>query len=153
MDDFYSILGCRDTATEEEIKACVKAARLRYHPDRSGGGDPVTNQRFLAIEKAWSVLRSPEHRKCYDSVRAQNRLMEYSAGAPIQSELNLDEFTFESNSDKSNPSDDPLDGVYWATCRCGGTYVLESVAVCCKVPFVPCSNCSLVTRVTYPDSK
>ncbi|THD20063.1 Ring finger protein 113a [Fasciola hepatica] len=144
MEDLYEILGCPETASEEEVKACVKAARLQYHPDRSGGGNPVTNEQFRAIERAWAVLKSPDLRKRYDCVRAQNRLMEHSAGAPIQSELDLNEFTFEANTDRPNSPDSPLDGLYWAPCRCGGTYMLESVAVCCKAPFVPCSDCSLV---------
>ncbi|CAL8107667.1 unnamed protein product [Calicophoron daubneyi] len=98
---------------------------------------------------AWKVLQSPETRKNYDSLYSQFSLMKESAGLPVQAELKLEDFTFD-RSDSDNTGSDHLKGSYWFPCRCGGSYVLDSLAALCKAQFVPCSDCSLVVRILYP---
>jgi molecular chaperone DnaJ len=60
--DPYAVLGVRPEATTEEIKAAYRSLVKRHHPD--AGGD---DQRILALNAAWEVLRDGERRRRYDA--------------------------------------------------------------------------------------
>ncbi|KAF5395155.1 hypothetical protein PHET_06893 [Paragonimus heterotremus] len=158
MEDLYAIVGCSRSASTDEISRHVKQARLRYHPDKNvfdtdDSSRTMRNKRFLDVEKAWNILRYPDKRSAYDSLYRQYDLMKDSAGFPVQGEMKLAEFSYEAVVEKCGESNPPFsDGVYWTTCRCGGTFVLDALAACCKANFVPCSDCSLVLRVVYPEN-
>ena len=62
--DPYQVLGVNSTASSAEIKAAYRQLVKRHHPD--AGGD---EQRILAVNAAWEVLRDPDHRRAYDRNR------------------------------------------------------------------------------------
>jgi hypothetical protein len=47
---WWSILGVRETATNDEIKSAYRAKAMQYHPDH--GGDPV---QFDQVQKAYNL--------------------------------------------------------------------------------------------------
>ena len=63
--DYYDILGARETASQEEIERLYKLLAKRHHPDR--GGDP---ERMKAINEAYRVLGNASTRHTYDSQHA-----------------------------------------------------------------------------------
>jgi hypothetical protein len=63
--DYYAVLGVSASAGLPEIKAAYRRRSLEAHPDAGG-----SHGRFLEINKAYAVLRSPERRKAYDAARA-----------------------------------------------------------------------------------
>jgi molecular chaperone DnaJ len=63
--DHYAVLGLTRQATAAEIKAAYRSLVKRHHPD--AGGD---QQRILALNAAWEVLRDRERRRHYDGATA-----------------------------------------------------------------------------------
>jgi len=63
--DHYAVLGLTRQATAAEIKAAYRSLVKRHHPD--AGGD---QQRILALNAAWEVLRDGERRRHYDGATA-----------------------------------------------------------------------------------
>jgi len=61
-DNLYDILGVGKDATEEEIKAAYKREAKKNHTDK--GGD---NDKMVAVNKAWGVLKNPEKKEHYDT--------------------------------------------------------------------------------------
>lgn len=64
MNDYYSILGVPQTATDAEIKTAFRRLASRHHPDK--GGD---TQKFQEIQQAYSVLGDTAQRQQYDNPR------------------------------------------------------------------------------------
>jgi len=62
--DPYAVLGISPQASGEEIKAAYRALVKRHHPD--AGGD---DQRILALNAAWEVLRDEQSRRRWDASR------------------------------------------------------------------------------------
>ncbi|MEB3271183.1 MAG: J domain-containing protein [Synechococcus sp.] len=62
--DPYAVLGLSPQASREEIKAAYRALVKRHHPD--AGGD---DQRILALNAAWEVLRDEQSRRRWDASR------------------------------------------------------------------------------------
>jgi len=60
--DHYAVLGVSPLATETQIKAAYRALVKLHHPD--AGGD---DQRILALNAAWHVLRDGPRRRRYDA--------------------------------------------------------------------------------------
>ncbi|MDR1162280.1 MAG: DUF898 family protein [Candidatus Accumulibacter sp.] len=61
----YQILGLRDGATQEEVKAAHDKA-LRRFVLRHKEGRPLSREDFDAMEEAYAVLREPVRRAVYD---------------------------------------------------------------------------------------
>jgi DnaJ-class molecular chaperone len=59
--DYYSTLGVKRGATDDEIKAAYRKAAMKHHPDR--GGDETT---FKKISEAYDVLSDPEKKRMID---------------------------------------------------------------------------------------
>jgi DnaJ-class molecular chaperone len=70
--DYYSILGCSDQSTPEQIKEAYRTAVKKHHPDTSvGGAEPDTNK-FRDIMEAYSVLSVFQSRMNYDLMKKKN---------------------------------------------------------------------------------
>ncbi|MFM7312340.1 MAG: J domain-containing protein, partial [Cyanobium sp.] len=61
--DPYVVLGVSPEATGAEIKAAYRALVKRHHPDAGGSED-----RIVALNAAWEVLRDEQSRHRYDAV-------------------------------------------------------------------------------------
>jgi curved DNA-binding protein len=60
--DYYSILGVKENATQEEIKQAYKKLAMKHHPDR--GGD---TKYFQEISQAYDTLSDKDKRSQYDA--------------------------------------------------------------------------------------
>lgn len=67
-NDFYSILGVKDTASIQEIKNAYRELAKKYHPDRHKG-DKQAEERFKQISEAYAVLSDQKKRAQYDQMR------------------------------------------------------------------------------------
>lgn len=61
-ENFYDVLGLKDTATQEEIKKTYRKLAVENHPDK--GGD---EEKFKKISEAYDTLGDEEKRKKYDN--------------------------------------------------------------------------------------
>ncbi|XP_003741504.1 J domain-containing protein [Galendromus occidentalis] len=62
--DYYQIIGCDETANEEQIQAEYKQKALQLHPDRNR--DDAAKQQFQLLQEAREVLLDAEMRTKYD---------------------------------------------------------------------------------------
>ncbi|KOB74012.1 putative CSL-type zinc finger domain-containing protein [Operophtera brumata] len=123
MGDYYTVLQCDKTASAEELKRSYQRLLLSSHPDKN---DDDSDEKFLLIQKAWSVLREPESRKQYD------------ATLTCQEHTEVLLYDTVSLSDMTLASED----IYTYSCRCGGTYKLENSEAIQKNIYIGCDECS-----------
>ncbi|WP_207456344.1 J domain-containing protein [Herbiconiux sp. SYSU D00978] len=64
----YEILGVAATASHDELRRAYRRLARETHPDT--GGDPA---RFIAVQRAWELVATPEDRAQYDRGRATGR--------------------------------------------------------------------------------
>lgn len=74
--DPYAVLGLTPQASSAEIKAAYRALVKCHHPD--AGGD---EERILALNAAWEVLRDEQSRRRYDAAHASARSATAGSGA------------------------------------------------------------------------
>lgn len=76
MTTYYDILGIEENATERQIKSAYRTLVKMYHPDVNS--DPGSHQRFIAVDKAYTILGDPEKRANYDRgleyLRSRNKV-------------------------------------------------------------------------------
>ncbi len=65
--DYYSVLGIKRGASQEEIKRAYRKAVFRYHPDRNPG-DVEAAGKFRQVLDAYEVLSNASRRANYDQV-------------------------------------------------------------------------------------
>lgn len=76
---YYEILGLRDDADAEVIKASYRALIRKYHPDVAGdAGADITGR----LNLAYDVLSNPSDRRDYDRTLAANAPPEAKPSAP-----------------------------------------------------------------------
>nr|WP_299501174.1 DnaJ domain-containing protein [uncultured Rhizobium sp.] len=75
MRDFYSVLGVKRDAGADEIKAAWRSKAKSVHPDQNRD-DPLANNRFAEIGRAYEVLKDPAKRNRYDQQRVKVEAME-----------------------------------------------------------------------------
>ena len=63
--DYYSVLGIKRDASEQEIKRAYRQLARKYHPDVNPG-DKSAEARFKEINEAHEVLSDKENRQKYD---------------------------------------------------------------------------------------
>jgi molecular chaperone DnaJ len=66
--DYYQILGIPEDASTEDVKRAYRELAKKYHPDRNKG-DADAERRFKEVGEAYDVLKDPEKRKQYDTIR------------------------------------------------------------------------------------
>lgn len=67
--DYYSILGVKKQATDEEIKKAFRKLAVKYHPDKNPGNKEA-EEKFKEINEAYEVLSDSDKRKKYDQYGA-----------------------------------------------------------------------------------
>ncbi|GBM21639.1 J domain-containing protein [Araneus ventricosus] len=64
-EDFYSLLGCDESSSIEQILTEYRTLSLKYHPDKNQG-DPNAVSRFQKLLKAKEILTDTDKRSIYD---------------------------------------------------------------------------------------
>jgi len=67
-DDYYSVLGVKEDASDAEIKKVYRKLALKYHPDKNPG-DKKAEEKFKKISEAYYALGDAKRRKEYDNLR------------------------------------------------------------------------------------
>jgi DnaJ domain len=75
--DYYAILGVLPSIDDVAIAAVYRALIKKYHPDVFSGSKSDAENRVREIIEAYEVLGNSEHRKIYDSARAENSFGSY----------------------------------------------------------------------------
>ena len=60
-EDFYNILGLKNTANKKEIKDAYKKLVLKFHPDKNN--DINAQEKFQKIHLSYQILSDPEKKK------------------------------------------------------------------------------------------
>lgn len=99
--DYYSILGVKRDADEDEIKKAYRRLAAKHHPDRGG-----SKEEFQRIEEAYRVLSDPQQRHKHDA--GGNPFgAEFPGGFPGGSP-----FGFQFNFGGGSPFDDLFGGIF-----------------------------------------
>lgn len=128
MPNFYTLLGCEENASFEEIKRRYQELARKCHPDKSSSTSDDKGEYFIQITEAWQTLRDPASRKAYDAqLLAEQCQSEHVLYATITwSEMDFDQ------------------DIYTYPCRCGASYCIPKDEANLKSDlFCPCSECSL----------
>lgn len=70
--DYYAILGCTKSSSNEEIKKKYHSLALKYHPDKNQG-DKRAEEKLKEINEAWNILGDKSKREEYDKVYAKEK--------------------------------------------------------------------------------
>src|SRR5215472_10668505 len=65
--DYYSVLGVKKSASQEEIRKAFRKLARKYHPDVNPG-DKKAEEKFKEMSEANDVLSDPKKRKIYDQL-------------------------------------------------------------------------------------
>ncbi|MDH5502241.1 MAG: DnaJ domain-containing protein, partial [Gammaproteobacteria bacterium] len=58
--DYYSVMGIKRDASQDEVKSAYRKLARQYHPDVSKRAD--AEERFKELGEAYAVLKDPEKR-------------------------------------------------------------------------------------------
>ncbi|XP_064458456.1 J domain-containing protein-like [Ornithodoros turicata] len=75
-NNYYTILGCDELSTDEQLQCEYRVKALELHPDKNFG-NPVAAQRFQELQEAKAVLLDPEMRRKYDKWRKSGLTMSF----------------------------------------------------------------------------
>jgi len=86
-ESYYDVLQISSDATDEQVKSAYFSLSKKYHPDRDCN-DPTLHKKFIAINKAYSVLSDPLSRQHYNfslGIRSKDTSSRYRPGQTYQS--------------------------------------------------------------------
>lgn len=129
--NYYSILECKETATQQEIKRAYQRLVKQHHPDKHH--DLKTTEFYNMIDEAWRILRDPENRKQYDAKIMNDKL---NNAILIYDTLYLQEL-----------QRDEAEDTYSYKCRCGGIYSVNSSILDEEIFVIRCNECSFYIKV------
>lgn len=66
MQDYYKILGIRNSASLEEIKNAFRELAFKYHPDKTLN-DKILEEKFKEVNLAYRILSNEHSRNIYDT--------------------------------------------------------------------------------------
>lgn len=72
MDNYYKILGVKQTASLAEIKSAYRRLARERHPDHNGGSEDAAHE-FALLALAYRTLSDPHERAHYDAQRERER--------------------------------------------------------------------------------
>ncbi len=67
-EDYYSILGVKESASQAAIKKAYRKLALKYHPDKNAGNKKA-EEKFKKISEAYYALGDEKRRKEYDNLK------------------------------------------------------------------------------------
>lgn len=172
---------CLPPSRARPLPADPTPARPQYHPDKRSGeeteGGPEREERLLAVNRAWEVLRDPLSREGYDhsllhhpsatgSTSSSSGRLRTKARPPpplARTVLSLDLFTphyARRSSDDVQPVDGAQDGSdaddeddepthYTHSCRCSALYTITTAQLEDGVDVIGCDGCGDWVRVGY----
>lgn len=114
----YDILGVKEDASYEQIRASYRALILRSHPDKLlkdseiSTSDHEAGNRFLELQQAWEILSNPKSRATYDKELEILRL-----DAATSEDVCLEDLTIEDTGESLQCS---------YSCRCGDYFLIDS---------------------------
>ncbi|MFT4585104.1 MAG: curved DNA-binding protein [Gammaproteobacteria bacterium] len=65
--NYYDVMGVDESCSADEIKKAYRRLARKYHPDVSS--EPDAENKFKAVGEAYEVLKDPDKRAEYDSLR------------------------------------------------------------------------------------
>ena len=63
--DYYSVLGVKNDASEDQVKKAYRKLALKYHPDKNPD-NPEAESKFKEVSEAYDCLSDSDKRKNYD---------------------------------------------------------------------------------------
>lgn len=127
-ENYYTILGCTQSATTEELKRSYQHLIKQYHPDKQEGKQS-SYDKFILIDKAFKVLKDDQLRKEYDASLLANNL---EMNPVIFAELTKNDLNF-------------INGHDSFICRCGNHIIVpENILKQTLIECSECSNCLLI---------
>ena len=83
--DYYSVLGIKRNASQEEIKRAYRKAVFLYHPDRNPGDDEAAGK-FKQVLDAYEILSDALRRANYDQVTRPSQAESEAEEEPVEEE-------------------------------------------------------------------
>ena len=64
--DYYELLGCSRSATEDELKKAYRKLAMKWHPDKNKDNRKQAEEKFKKISEAYDVVSDKQKRGVYD---------------------------------------------------------------------------------------
>ena len=85
MDNYYKILGVKQTASVAEIKTAYRRLARERHPDHNGGSEDAAHE-FALLALAYRTLSDPHERAHYDAQRERERWKSTNSSSVLHSD-------------------------------------------------------------------
>ncbi|CAL8119906.1 unnamed protein product [Orchesella dallaii] len=85
-DDYFKILGCSDTSSDEQITTEYRIRALKCHPDKHPG-DTKALEVFQKLQEARDILLDPEKRQKYEKWRQSEMCIPYKQWLSMSSRV------------------------------------------------------------------